>query len=1492
MEVLSLVGGSLLSATFDLLFERLNGYLSDQLRNTKGEVRAQMEYWKTLLPKIIAILEHAEENQKTNRFMKLCLDDLRDLAYDMEDILEEFVIDAKRPKLNAKSKASTNKRQKVTSSLKNIFRFKAKPNEEINYRLKDITSRLQRIEKDLHTLGPINSAMGDKKESHLTAGRLPESSLLEDWVCGRDSDKKAILNKLLDDGGSLEQDFIIPIVGMAGLGKTTLARLIYNDEKLKARFDLKVWVCVSDEFDVVQITRTILEQVIKKKCVCDDFGSPQEELKKKREELKKKREELKKKREELEKKCVDFGSLQEDLKNELSGHKFLLVLDDVWNKEYGQWDVLKRPFMSGAPGSKIIVTTRNKDVGTMMRGDDGVYNLALLQDDFCLPLFTRHALGKENFDAHPYLQDAGKKLVKRCKRLPLALKTLAGILRGKLRRDEWENVLNSDIWSSSEDRSRILPALRLSYNHLPSYLKRCFAYCALFPQDYEFKEKELVLLWMAEGLLQQQSRRKKQIEEEIGHQCFHELLSRSLFQQSSTNKSRFVMHDLINDLAVDVAGEIYCNLERGVGDEKLEKTCYLSCTPYYHEFSERFRVFDKLKHLRTFLLLPEPCVYADYSHRYIWCKRILHEFLPTSNRLRVLSLCHYQIIKVPDYFENLKHIRYIDFSHTRIKCIPESVGSLLFLQTLLLSGCRQLSKLPMTIGNLNDLHHLDMIATSSLKEMPSEIGNLKNLLTLSKFIVGKDSGMMRLSDLKNLSQLQGRLCILGLQNVLDVQDAREAKLDNIHGLEELVLEWSTFDSDMEWTALDNDRDESVLEMQVLNWLNPHSNLKSLKISCYGGKNFPPWVYDPSLFSNLSSMKLRRCKRCTLLPSLGLLPVLKELIIEGMGSIEAIGFEFYGQHGSFPSLAELVFRNMPEWKEWSSPAGSAGEFPCLHKLVIENCPKLLGELPSNLSSLKELDVGRCNGKLLKSMGDVPSLTYLRIEQISELTCLSMSLPSLKELSIQDCNEVLLNSMVDLTSLTKLNIWQISKLTCLPMSVSLPSLKELSIRDCNGVLLKSMVDLTSLTSLEIAYLEKLTCLPESFTQSLTALETLHIEGCSDLTCLWEERTEIEQSLLPLNLKYLWLEDCGALESLPHAMMMRMDGSSNSNTSMLMSRLENLEICDCNSLKSFPRGKLPTSLKNLIIRDCEGLESLPNVDGDYNNSNLCLDLHGLPRVYSSQGSCHQLPTFLKEFTVTYGGEWLESFPEKMLQHCTRLQSISIENCETLKSLPNLDCVSNLVGLFIYRCEVLESLPGELALCTPNLKWLTIDRCDNFKSLPKTMYQLKSLQMLCMVNCPSIEFIPDGGLPPNLKFLELSCENLKCVPNSMGQLTSLENLSLLGEALTMDLQNLTSLRSLRIEHKLPLDIVLPSSLTSLTIWHEDNLESIPGKLFQNLSSLQCFKIVDCPKLRSLPKEAFFPSLAELYISSCPHLKQQRFEEKGDYWTLACSIPYVQIAE
>ncbi|GLT87562.1 hypothetical protein SLE2022_056410 [Rubroshorea leprosula] len=165
---------------------------------------------------------------------------------------------------------------------------------------------------------------------------------------------------------------------MGGIGKTTLARLLYNDDKLKGRFGLKAWVCVSEDFDVCRITRAILEQVPSEKCD-----------------------------------SKELTPLQEELKKKLSGQKFLLVLDDIWNENYELWENLQRPFLRGAPGSKIIITTRSETIGKMIRGNDRVHHLSLLEDDACLSLFAQHALGTENFDAYPDLKGVGEKIVEK-----------------------------------------------------------------------------------------------------------------------------------------------------------------------------------------------------------------------------------------------------------------------------------------------------------------------------------------------------------------------------------------------------------------------------------------------------------------------------------------------------------------------------------------------------------------------------------------------------------------------------------------------------------------------------------------------------------------------------------------------------------------------------------------------------------------------------------------------------------------------------------------------------------------------------------------------------------------------------------------------------------------------------------------------------------------------------------------------------------------------
>ncbi|KAF2305456.1 hypothetical protein GH714_005490 [Hevea brasiliensis] len=278
-----------------------------------------------------------------------------------------------------------------------------------------------------------------------------------------------------------------------------------------------------------------------------------------------------------------------------SWEKILIVLDDVWNKNYGEWNRLQPPFRAGAPGSKIIVTTRDSNVALLM-GATKFHYLEQMSNDDCWSVFAQHAFENKDLAAQPNLEIIGRKIVKKCKGLPLAARTLGGLLRCKERDYEWEDILNSKLWSLSDEESEILPVLRLSYYHLPSHLKRCFSFCSVLPKDYEFEQKELVLLWMAEGLVQQPEENKQK--EDIGGEYFCELLSRSLFQRSSRDQSKFVMHDLISDLAQWVAGDICFMLEDKVDGSKMKispKARYSSYICGQYDDLKKFEAFSDAK---------------------------------------------------------------------------------------------------------------------------------------------------------------------------------------------------------------------------------------------------------------------------------------------------------------------------------------------------------------------------------------------------------------------------------------------------------------------------------------------------------------------------------------------------------------------------------------------------------------------------------------------------------------------------------------------------------------------------------------------------------------------------------------------------------------------------------------------------------------------------------------------------------------------------------
>ncbi|XP_058721433.1 putative disease resistance RPP13-like protein 1 [Vicia villosa] len=1024
------------------------------------------------LNSINKVLDDAETKQYQNPNVRIWLDHIKHEVYEVDQLLDEIATSAQRKR----------KVKHFFSSLTNQFES----------RIKDLLDKLEYLLKQNDVLGLKEGtcARNEVEVGLISSKRLPTTSLVdESRICGRQSEKEKIISfLLLDNGSSSNHAPIISIVGLGGMGKTTLAQLVYNEQEIQKSFELKAWVYVSTSFDIFQLTKEILEQ----------FNSaPNGE---------------------------SLEILQRRLEETVTDKKYLLVLDDIWNTNEKSLEQLLIPFNKCSCGSKIIVTTRSKDDALAMDSAE-LLELEKLRESDCWRLFVTHAFHDRNVSEYPDLESIGRLIVDKCGGLPIAVKTMGNLLRKKFSKSEWEKILKTDMWCLSERDSGINPVLRLSYHNLPSNSKRCFAYCSIFPKGYMFDKNELIKTWMANGLLNSYQSNKSK--EELGSESFDDLESISFFQVSLYFHGHFVMHDLVNELAKSESREFCLQVEGDKVQEISERTRHIRCSRNLKAGDGILKYIYKAKGLHSLLV-------EDGGECFLKSKNVQCDLFSKLKFLRMFSFrgygFPYENLELADEIGSLNLLRYVDLSWTYIKRLPNSICMLYNLERLELEGCYNLTEFPLDFYKLDRLGHLNLEGTA-IKKMPKKIRKLTHLHTLTNFVVGESSGS-DIEELESLNLLQGKVCLSGLNNVTDPTHAVKSRLQDKKFLEEIHMIFNG----------------SVVEsnVSVLDAFLPNNNLKRLTIENYSGNMFPNWLSGCDL-PNLISLKLQNCNgikifgnNSTNVPfkSLEVLefnfvseweewlcidgfPLLKELSITCCPKLKGA----LPQH--LPSLQKLMIRGC------KMLAVSIPICDNIIELRISNCDRtLINELSSNLKEFR-LDGNQYVEFSMDHLIKNPILEVLDLDFKDFVECPSLDLccyNSLSYLSITGWRFSSLPISLHLfTNLCILKLFDCPRLESFPMGGLPSNLESLLIYNCPKLIASreewGLFQLNSLTHFIVSDdFENVKSFPEQNLLPPT-LTDLYFSKCSKLRIL-----NYKGFLHLKSLGSIWIDNCPSLESLP--------------------------------------------------------------------------------------------------------------------------------------------------------------------------------------------------------------------------------------------------------------------------------------------------------------------------------------------------------------------------
>ncbi|KAG9133290.1 hypothetical protein Leryth_026557 [Lithospermum erythrorhizon] len=1037
----------MVSISVELALNQALSILDDHKFNTNVEHFKEEIYFLVGNLKIVrSLLLDAESKNLETESIKGWLQTVEAVAIDANDMLEEYAYEG----LQHNIEVLEGKDRKVSSQV-----FPSSFVSEMVCKIKEISLSLDIICQESAEIGLIPLTKNGSEEHEVG---LIDDYIYEREVFGRENDVMKLTGMLIDSDNQKDLS-VVSVLGIGGQGKTTVAQLVYENPDVVKHFDHRIWVNLTEDCDV-RIFHEMVESI-----------TGYDILRRKSKE-----------------------AITRHLRIILKCRRYLIVCDDVCNENSRIWESMEKDFheVSSSRGSKMMVITRSQQVGEIVNASL-CYRLDGLSDKDSWKMFKKRVFGRGR-KATAELVDIGKRLVDKCRGVPLAIELLSGFLRSKKGENEWSRI--SATWASTSDSDVVLEAIRLNFDNLPNvFLKQCFLYCSVFPKNYLMERESLIQIWMAQRLLNSSS--NEHTLEATGDHYFNFLLQTSLLREQTYDDFSTVntckMHGLVHDFASHISKNYCTNMKLRYMNGNTDSGVV--------DLSANHRV--NFQRLRALYFVGE--TFGDMLKTNIRC------------RLYVLILDGENIKELPSLIGEQKYLRYLDVSRTSINMLPDSIVKLYNLQTLRVD---RVQNLPEKFTNLKNLRHV-----YGILHIP-RIGELVNLQTIPGFFVNGEKGC-NMKELETLDNLKGKLIIYEIQNVSSKEEASKSDLSRKYGITNLELHWQNY-------RKDDCNAEEVLEV-----LKPHFNLRVLRISCFTVHKFPSWMMTRNNvhLCNLVQIQLEDCKQCVEIPALGHLPNLQLIEMHMMDNVKCIGSKFYGldELGStgavFPSLRKLRL-SMELILDFCKRLTNLPEMDCLDsllRLTISNCDELtsLPDWIQSLGSLQDFSLSYSSLNCLPEMNSLISLQRISIK-FCESSCYKLNdipelhnVSALQKLEVSYCNNIVSIPNVP-SGLRSLLISCCNRLKAIPGGLEACNFLENyleSLKLVGWYSLKSLAGIQQLPPLRELKIEKffmLVALPE-WLGDLEMLEWLYISSCDRL--MYPPSAEAMQRLVNLQSLDVW-------------------------------------------------------------------------------------------------------------------------------------------------------------------------------------------------------------------------------------------------------------------------------------------------------------------------------------------------------------------------------------